>query len=429
MANADGRTGKGTELFAVLAKIDPCTLPDPEPTLSPFTTGAPGQPGWFDSTFRNETGKVVGPRFTSTSSIGSGNPAVVDYAGRVLVVGYRNFPCSTNQSGNDLVVARFLGDGSPDPEFGVNGVVTVAFGGGAGGGTDVVVQADHKIVVAGQAKPTRSSATVPMIIRLTENGLLDSTFGSGGIFWMSLFGTKANGSVVSVALQTAGAAEKIVAAGWSNAGPRFVLRLNPNGTFDPTFNENGYVLLSVAMVKAVSVQAAGADRRILVAGYGRDGLNHYLPTIWRYTDSGSLDTTFGGGTGTVRTSFHVEDGRSLGDSFSLVTMDGANRILAVGSMEYRLVPGDLATARYQVVLARYDANGNPDTSFGLDGTGRDGRRPGRRRGTSPSLWPSRARDGSSWLDTPTQVRPASRKARCGASTRMARPTRNFAAAW
>jgi uncharacterized delta-60 repeat protein len=39
-------------------------------------------------------------------------------------------------------------------------------------------------------------------------------------------------------------------------------------------------------------------------------------------------------------------------------------------MEYCLVPGDLATARYQVVLARYLANGNPDISFGLDGTGR-----------------------------------------------------------
>ena len=56
-------------------------------------------------------------------------------------------------------MARFLADGSPDPEFGVNGwTSTVAFGGAAGGGTAVVVQADHKIVVAGQAKPTRSSA-------------------------------------------------------------------------------------------------------------------------------------------------------------------------------------------------------------------------------------------------------------------------------
>ncbi len=46
VANADGRTGKGTELFSVLAKkIDPCTLPNPEPTPSAYPlvrTGAIG---------------------------------------------------------------------------------------------------------------------------------------------------------------------------------------------------------------------------------------------------------------------------------------------------------------------------------------------------------------------------------------------------
>ena len=35
--NADGRTGKGTELFSVTAKkVDPCSLPDPVPTPSGY---------------------------------------------------------------------------------------------------------------------------------------------------------------------------------------------------------------------------------------------------------------------------------------------------------------------------------------------------------------------------------------------------------
>ena len=45
VANADGRTGKGTELFKVAVKIDPCTQPDPVPSFSPFISGPPGVPG------------------------------------------------------------------------------------------------------------------------------------------------------------------------------------------------------------------------------------------------------------------------------------------------------------------------------------------------------------------------------------------------
>jgi uncharacterized delta-60 repeat protein len=370
VANTDGRTGKGTELFSVLAeKVSACTQPDPVPSPSPYVSEVPGYPGYLDGNF-GSGGKVIGPRFTATTGF-TGAPIAIDHADRIIVVGNRNFPCSVNQSGTELTAARYLPDGSPDAGFGVNGVVTIAFAGGNGIGTAVVVQADNKIVVAAQAKQTKSTASLPVIIRLDENGSLDSTFGSGGMFWMSLFGTKANGSVVSVALQAAGTAEKIVAAGWSDYGPRFVCRLNPNGAFDGTFNGSGYSLLNDQVsFNTVTIQSVGADQRIVVAGHSRDSLNHYVGTIWRYTGSGGPDTSFGGGTGIVRTSFHVEDGRSLGDHFDTVAIDSSNRLVAVGSMSYSLVPGDLSITRTQVVLARYDVDGDPDTSFGLDGSGR-----------------------------------------------------------
>ena len=60
----------------------------------------------------------------------------------------------------------------------------------------------------------------------------------------------------------------------------------------------------------------------------------------------------------------------MGDSFGNVAIDSTNRIVAVGGMSDYLVPGDSSTAQSQVVLARYNVNGNPDTSFGLDGSGR-----------------------------------------------------------
>ena len=84
-------------------------------------------------------------------------------------------------------------------------------------------------------------------------------------------------SVVSVALQAAGAAEKIVAAGWSNAGPRLRSSLQPaNGTFDATFNGNWSraPLTTGRNFNAVSIQLQRRRPRILVAGCGRDALGH-----------------------------------------------------------------------------------------------------------------------------------------------------------
>jgi uncharacterized delta-60 repeat protein len=369
--NADGRTGKGTELFAVLKKIDPCTLPDPELTLSTNVADEPGFPGYFDGTF-GSGGKVIGPRFTHTRYIEGGGTTAVDHAGRTIVVGYRDFPCTAGQSTAELIATRYLPDGSPDPDFGTDGLVAFAFGGGSGVGNSVAVQADNKIVIAGQAKPSKASVSLPVIIRLLENGALDQTFDGDGVFWMTVFGTKTISTAVSVALQPTATTEKIVAVGMApNAGFSFVCRLTANGALDGTFNGTGYIRRpGPGWLRAVAVQSFEADdQRIVVAGYGLDALNHYLPTLLRYTNAGLPDTSFGGGSGIVQTTFHVEDGRSLGDYFKAVAIDSMNRIVAVGSMEYCLVAGDFSTAQYRVVLARYDLNGNPDTSFG-DGAGR-----------------------------------------------------------
>jgi uncharacterized delta-60 repeat protein len=370
VANTDGRMGTGTGRFSVLAKtVSPCTQPDPVPSLSSYVSETPGYPGYLDGTF-GSGGKVIGPRFTRTTG-NRGAPIAIDHAGRIIVVGDRNFPCAANQSGTELTAARYWPDGTPDTGFGANGVVTIAFAGGIGIGTAVVVQADNKIVIAGQGKQTKSTAGLPVIIRLLDNGSLDSTFGTGGIFWMPLFGTKANGAVVSVALQAVGTAEQIVAAGWSDYGPRFVCRLKPNGALDGTFDGSGCALWNDQVsFYAVTIQSFGVDQRIVVAGLSRDSLNHAVGTIWRYTGSGEPDMSFGGGTGIVRTSFHEEDGRSLGDHFAAVAIDASNRLVAVGSMSYYAVPGDLTNTRTQVVLARYGENGDPDTSFGLDHSGR-----------------------------------------------------------
>ena len=91
--------------------------------------------------------------------------------GKIVVVG-----TSRLESANHLTVLRFDKDGTPDTAFGYNGYSIINFGVNSEGKA-VAIQPDGKIVVAGDT--TISDVAVA---RLDGNGVLDSTFGNGGLF-------------------------------------------------------------------------------------------------------------------------------------------------------------------------------------------------------------------------------------------------------
>src|SRR5262245_14489373 len=64
-----------------------------------------------------------------------------------------------------------------DPTFGSGGVVTTSFSTGSDQASDVLAQPDGKIVAAGR---TPSGGTDFLVVRYNANGTLDTTFGSGG---------------------------------------------------------------------------------------------------------------------------------------------------------------------------------------------------------------------------------------------------------
>jgi uncharacterized delta-60 repeat protein len=158
--------------------------------------------------------------------------------GNIVVVGNTNrFPVSS-------IVARFLPDGSLDSSFGNNGTVeneacayahSVAINSASG------INTDDRIVVAGEMRSLR-----PCLLRLTPDGGLDSTFnGNGQLIFpgtIKLGGLRA----VIVSDGSEGPSGQIVAGGWSDTLPRssgkFLLaRVNPDGSFDSSFGNNGLV--------------------------------------------------------------------------------------------------------------------------------------------------------------------------------------------
>lgn len=204
---------------------------------------------------------------------------------KILVTGYAY---TGNQ--RDVLVLRYDVNGTPDSTFGTDGVVTYS---SPGSGTDigfgVAVQADGSIIVVGETANRTSQDAI--VLRYTATGSPDNRFGTGGVF---TYGSTGMDRGFSTAIQQDG---KIIVAGSSvvkNKDDVLVFRLTPNGTMDNTFGSGGAVLFSGAgdnfdYGNCVTLQA---DGKIVVSGAASDG-RVFDCLLLRYNPDGTPDTTFG----------------------------------------------------------------------------------------------------------------------------------------
>src|SRR5688572_15106134 len=180
--------------------------------------------------------------------------------------------------------------------------------------------------------------------QLLAAGDLDPTFGQRGAAVLTQFG---NGSAVDV--QEGG---KIVIATGTH-----LLRLNPDGSLDDTFGEDG----SLATELEGTDTAFMPDGRIVVAGRKPTSPGNSEPRIARYTADGRLDTSFNGsGSATLPAEFEF---------FSEIAVQNDGKII-VGKEGF-LAAEPLAPPSPHVLLARFDAgDGSLDTTFGDNGLAR-----------------------------------------------------------
>ncbi|MBD8904892.1 hypothetical protein MBTS_22085, partial [Methylobacterium bullatum] len=150
-----------------------------------------------------------------------------------------------------------------------------------------------KIVVAGYGTGFYSGTDFAMV-RYNANGSLDTTFGSSGKILTPISMGPSADYAYSVTVQADG---KIVVAGQGfSAGTSndfAVVRYNADGSLDTGFGTGGKILTSVGTGsdtgQSVTVQA---DGKIVVAGYGQGSGTGYDFAVVRYNADGSLDTSF-----------------------------------------------------------------------------------------------------------------------------------------
>jgi uncharacterized delta-60 repeat protein len=247
--------------------------------------------------------------------------------------------------------------GSLDITFGEGGKVKSKFSSiGNNYGTCTAIQKDGKLIVGGSSWLEGYEFT---LIRYLTNGTIDSTFGTNGITVNTAFGNQSYG--MSLKIQDDG---RIILAGSAYDGfsrnSFAIARYTPNGQPDYSFGfaslvtthyPDGYIA-NASPIVSLAIQN---DGKYLLGGNLSYGSSIYF-SLLRYNTNGQIDISFGSN-GWAVTKFN-----SIHDTFdygTTVLVQADNKILLTGYATQDFL--------YHFAIARYNTNGTPDSSFGING--------------------------------------------------------------
>jgi uncharacterized delta-60 repeat protein len=265
-------------------------------------------------------------------------------SGKILLAGWT---LPGTEGAGDMALMRLRLDGTPDPLFDGDGLVTVD-GGLGDQACSVAVQADGKILLAGERfvegpDPDSHSddAFDVSVVRLWPSGGVNTAFGRQGVETLPVEGRACD--VVPNADGT------IVVGGVAGRFGCPVIRLTATGAPDPTWDGDGIGVYpgaeTASLVTRCEVAVDGAGG-VLLATRGM--------RVRRIRPNGQTDASFGDG-GVASIDFFDSD-TYTGD----VVIDADGDIVVAGSAAGLRRGDDMA-------LARLSPTGVPDASFGAGG--------------------------------------------------------------
>ncbi len=296
------------------------------------------------SNFNSNNGKMITQVGTSTERA---NAIAIRPNGKIITAGYA-FNAVNSASNNDFALVGYNADGSLDYTFGNNAVVKTDFlTNSIEEIKAIAIQPDGKIVAAGTTGISTLS-NYAIVRYLADGSGLDLTFGTGGRVTIDISSTQ--DYVSGIVVQPDG---KIVVGGSTVNGANAdfsIIRLNPNGTLDTSFDGDGKVTTSMgASYNISSGIGLQADGKIVLAGYVAGNFG-----VVRYNTNGSLDNTFDAD-GKV----NITIGPSSNEGVFGLVIQPDGKILVSGNTNFA------GTNDFAVI--RLNIDGTLDTGFGNGG--------------------------------------------------------------
>lgn len=213
--------------------------------------------------------------------------------------------------------------GTLDLTFGTAGEAIIDAGSGYDLVYDMAIQPDDKIVLVGQFGGLNlSSPQDAFVIRYNADGTPDTDFGTNGqVTWT---GTGGQDRLMAVAIDAQG---RIVAAGETQVTggetQMFALRLLPDGSFDNSYSGDGEATRAGSSFNDGSYARdvlCMADGGIMVFGYAHWNFstpNINVVSFWKTTATGGSDPNVGGGSSATHTDLFNDDLPEMGNSVAL----------------------------------------------------------------------------------------------------------------
>lgn len=247
-----------------------------------------------------------------------------------------------SSSAHDIMLSRYMVDGSLDPSFGSNGTTIIDLG-DDDRFSEMAVTSNGKILTVGVSKVGGTGKVT--FIRFLPDGNLDPAFGDNGIQATGLF-APIDSNLILQLLE-----DESILLGGRFSGNAKLVKFDSEGNLDLSFADNGLLNLGISSYY-VPFSITSEDN--IVVGLNQSlGNDESEGLLKRFLANGTPDTSFGDN-GTVTMGYENFRPRRI-------IIQPNHQILILGNSAYGIDSSD-------AVVTRYKSNGNLDTTFGPGGS-------------------------------------------------------------
>ncbi|MCB9254857.1 MAG: hypothetical protein H6617_09265 [Bdellovibrionaceae bacterium] len=325
-------------------------------TLRYGSDGIEAGGGDFDVRFNSTGFNAVNP----SADQAQGYVMRTDNSGRYVVGGFTE---NGGAATRDILICRFLTDGSLDTAFAVAGIYTLDLTADRDEVNGLVVDSSRRIYAGGWRENGGGATRDFYVIRLDSAGALDTSWGVAGISTADQSGRRDELYKLAIASNGTG---NIYAGGWAQTGGNSstrdfaVVRFNSVGVLDTAYGASGWALADFGLRDEATAMALTSDNKVYIGGYAETGAGGNTTrriAIARVDTDGNLDGGWGG-FGLV--TLELDTGNEDRVDALYANTDGT--VLVAGTLDR---PG----TDDEVFLARYLSNGNLDGAFGTTASG------------------------------------------------------------
>ena len=267
-------------------------------------------------------------------------------------------------SNSNITLMRYDNNGFLDNTFGSNGKVLTDLSNTDTSARALALTVDGKLLVAGYSDVDGNSINDFTLLRYNPDGGLDPTFNANtGRVSTAINNQDSKAYALNIIKDYLDQDKLLVTGSSVNSSGSLdfaLVRYNLDGSVDESFGSNGSVILKINQLYGVANSVIiQPDKKIVVAGYSDTGSATNF-ILARFDSEGVIDTSFGAGNDGIVT-------QTNDASFASVTEVCSTAIQADGKL---LVAGSSykgTNQGYDFTLMRYDQFGVLDPTFGTGG--------------------------------------------------------------